>query len=201
MNPVGLQRKRTKGWQKPVGSVCVTRPGPWGNPFIPANRSEAAIRYCIDAFRWYLMFDEDGKALHAKATCYLSGKSLLCYCRIGALCHRDILLEAASQRLWQNYSVVGNRFVQLVENDIKFSAIIYPSIPLPDETMNRIAMCKSDIIPRSILPGRSIIGSYPSREDAFAAAASVIHIHYHDDSVKSGKWMKKDPIEFFSGNK
>lgn len=31
--PVRIQRKRTKGWKMPENTVCVTRPGPWGNPF------------------------------------------------------------------------------------------------------------------------------------------------------------------------
>ena len=31
--PVRIQRKRTKGWRLPPNTVCVTRPGKWGNPF------------------------------------------------------------------------------------------------------------------------------------------------------------------------
>ena len=31
--PKRIQRRRTKGWKMPEGAVCVTRPGPWGNPF------------------------------------------------------------------------------------------------------------------------------------------------------------------------
>lgn len=32
--PVRIQRKRTKGWKKPAGTVCVTRGTFWGNPFV-----------------------------------------------------------------------------------------------------------------------------------------------------------------------
>ena len=31
--PKRIQRKRTKGWRLPPNTVCVTRPGKWGNPF------------------------------------------------------------------------------------------------------------------------------------------------------------------------
>jgi hypothetical protein len=33
MKPTRIQRKREKGWRKPENTVCVTRPGKWGNPF------------------------------------------------------------------------------------------------------------------------------------------------------------------------
>lgn len=32
-SPIRIQRKRTKGWRMPENTVCVTRPGKWGNPF------------------------------------------------------------------------------------------------------------------------------------------------------------------------
>lgn len=31
--PERIQRQRTKGWRMPPNTVCVTRPGKWGNPF------------------------------------------------------------------------------------------------------------------------------------------------------------------------
>lgn len=31
--PLRIQRKRKSGWKMPANTVCVTRPGPWGNPF------------------------------------------------------------------------------------------------------------------------------------------------------------------------
>lgn len=36
--PERLQRRRTRGWRKAPGSVCVTRPGRWSNPFRPPTR-------------------------------------------------------------------------------------------------------------------------------------------------------------------
>lgn len=40
--PDRIQRKRTKGWRSPAGTVCVSRPGRYGNPFRPY--SSAIIR-------------------------------------------------------------------------------------------------------------------------------------------------------------
>jgi Domain of unknown function (DUF4326) len=31
--PSRIQRKRTRGWRMPANTICVTRPGKWGNPF------------------------------------------------------------------------------------------------------------------------------------------------------------------------
>ena len=31
--PERIRRYRTRGWRLPVGAKCVTRPGPFGNPF------------------------------------------------------------------------------------------------------------------------------------------------------------------------
>lgn len=37
--PIRIQRKRTKGWKMPPNTVCVTRPGRWGNQWrIGVNR-------------------------------------------------------------------------------------------------------------------------------------------------------------------
>jgi hypothetical protein len=31
--PIRIQRKRTKGWRLPPNTICVCRPGKFGNPF------------------------------------------------------------------------------------------------------------------------------------------------------------------------
>lgn len=33
LKPKRIQRKRTRGWKMPPNTVCVTRPGRWGNPY------------------------------------------------------------------------------------------------------------------------------------------------------------------------
>ena len=42
--PHRLQRRRTKGWWKPPGTVCVDRSSRWGNPFaVEAYGREQAL--------------------------------------------------------------------------------------------------------------------------------------------------------------
>jgi hypothetical protein len=42
MNPVRVQRKRTKGWRMPENTVYVGRGTIWGNPFVLNDRSGLA---------------------------------------------------------------------------------------------------------------------------------------------------------------
>lgn len=59
--PERIQRKRMKGWRMPEGAVCVTRPGPWGNPWEVEGLNKALMRSVSlaavrsDAF-WYAAF-------------------------------------------------------------------------------------------------------------------------------------------------
>lgn len=103
--PKRIQRKRTKGWRMPDGAVYVGRPTRWGNPF---NVSDyAAPSHCIADYRLYL----DGKlklpghysgelaaALFKTSIRHeLRGKDLACWCKEGAPCHADVLLEIANE--------------------------------------------------------------------------------------------------------
>jgi hypothetical protein len=112
-----IQRKRTKGWRMPPNTVSVTRPGMWGNPFRlgdfvikgdadPDYRGPFKMTYVITTakhanasftelktgeqvlewYRWYM-------GVAAKPMSILRGKNLACWCKVGALCHADILLE------------------------------------------------------------------------------------------------------------
>jgi hypothetical protein len=111
--PRRIKRERVKGWRMPADAVSVTRPGPWGNPFVagekPDKRSlnvwlwnlspghwdgvcpdaEAAVR----RFRLCLAGDE---ASHYAARKELTGRDLACWCELGAPCHGDVLLELAN---------------------------------------------------------------------------------------------------------
>jgi hypothetical protein len=119
MMPKRIQRKRTKGWRMPENAVSVTRPGKWGNPFVIGDyymrgdfrgdvgafrmiytstiAAHADSRYtkittaseAVEWFRWYMTqvkrdFSE------------LRGKDLACWCKEGAPCHADVLLEIAN---------------------------------------------------------------------------------------------------------
>lgn len=91
--PVRIQRSRAPGSKLPPNTVCVTR-GPgmkWGNPFIvgeaPWGREPFTVETSIAAFREWIK----GRDLSE-----LRGKNLACWCKLGAPCHADVLLELAN---------------------------------------------------------------------------------------------------------
>ena len=90
--PKRVQLKRTKGWRMPENTVYVGRGSMWGNPFrvTPEHSAEDAVR----DFRAYVVGRLDngvGYPLDA-----LRGKNLACWCKLGAPCHADVLLELAN---------------------------------------------------------------------------------------------------------
>lgn len=103
---IRIQRKRTKGWRMPEGTVYVGRPSGWGNPFaigvmkiLGAEVSENRLVVCpkdaaeaVIAFRWYL---EQSEARMARVR-ELRGKDLACWCPLHQPCHADVLLELAN---------------------------------------------------------------------------------------------------------
>lgn len=92
MSTVRVQRKRSRGFRLPAGTVCVTRPGPWGNPFPAAGE-----------FRRWLSGEIDRPELAARRAWILAnvgslrGRTLACWCPIGADCHGDVLVELADK--------------------------------------------------------------------------------------------------------
>lgn len=106
--PERIQRKRTKGWKMPPNTVCVTRPGPFGNPyrvgeelasvpFVDADyptRRFLTAEQAVQSFRDLLTGpDFDPTILREKWINPLRGKNLACWCKPGAPCHADVLLE------------------------------------------------------------------------------------------------------------
>ena len=111
-NPKRIQRKRTKGWRMPPGTVNVCRPTIFGNPFVGERAVEAyrewLLRVSSSAGLIARLFDVaiTGKLRGTpwanadsvlKKVPELSGKDLACYCKIGQPCHADVLLEIANQ--------------------------------------------------------------------------------------------------------
>lgn len=103
--PVRIQRKRTKGWKKPVGAVCVTRGTFWGNPFVvrpdlehgtAVGASYIAVGTAQDAVETYQEYLKECPDLVAAARKNLRGKNLACYCALDEACHADVLLEIAN---------------------------------------------------------------------------------------------------------
>ena len=93
MNPVRIQRKRTKGWRMPPGAIYVGRPTEGGNPYQTAQMTpEQAVRFF--RARWQrLRHTPSGQSYLA----YLRGHDLACWCALDQpFCHADVLLELAN---------------------------------------------------------------------------------------------------------
>ena len=96
--PIRIQRKRTKGWTQPQEAVYVGRPTQWGNPF---RASDVGRAEAVRLFR-SMLEDRDqrsrvGYPSDKSIRESLRGKVLMCWCRVGAPCHADVLLEIANQ--------------------------------------------------------------------------------------------------------
>lgn len=89
--PVRIQLKRTKGWRMPANTVKVDRTTKWGNPYVVGpwmNQHEviAEFRRMAKGSRYHDLSE-------------LRGKNLACWCKPGAPCHADVLLELANPEL------------------------------------------------------------------------------------------------------
>lgn len=104
--PMRVQRRRTKGWQMPPNTACVTRPTRFGNPFrVGLYRNYTAD----DALRDYRKWLERDPTIRSAENVFgqpptpaeivraLRGKNLACWCKPGEPCHADVLLEIANR--------------------------------------------------------------------------------------------------------
>lgn len=117
--PRRLQRRRTPGWRKPAGAVIIDRTSRWGNPWridgddrrgwrvfrlvdgietsvIPCASEAESHALAVDRYRAYLA--DERPDLIERARVELAGRDLLCPCHPGAVCHGDVLLDAAAGR-------------------------------------------------------------------------------------------------------
>lgn len=118
--PKRIQRQRTKGWRMPPNTVCVTRPGAFGNPmtlkdaieagYIRDKHDIAANEFLADCFRdwiagagsrggrdwWQGPESDNRKAEIIRRLPELRGKDLACWCPLDEPCHADVLLELAN---------------------------------------------------------------------------------------------------------
>jgi hypothetical protein len=115
-SPTRIQLSRRKGWRLPEGAVRVSRPGAFGNPFTREAAIESGYatdatwqEFVVECFRdwlgpsqsgrdWWQGPQSDGrrKAI-LNGLPSLRGKSLACWCKPGAPCHADVLLELANR--------------------------------------------------------------------------------------------------------
>ena len=117
ITPIRIQRSRKHKQESPNGLpiVYVGRPTKWGNPFKVTDQKghwfvindfdeplmffdekNEAINFCIESYKDYMLNEI---ALQTKNIIELKGKNLSCWCKIGGLCHADILLELANKKL------------------------------------------------------------------------------------------------------
>lgn len=104
--PIRIQRRRAKGWRMPEGAVYVGRGSPWGNPFVVGRDGTAAE--CVQLYAALLgglicisakagAIEQRAVLDHARAHLQdLRGRDLACWCRPGAPCHADLLLDLAN---------------------------------------------------------------------------------------------------------
>lgn len=105
-----IQLRRTAGWRMPEGAVHVARPGFWGNPFRHGDRAVAARLFRVwltGCMRTSDMLDAKPvrsnlpglRQVMLRQLPNLRGKTLACWCPVGAPCHGDVLLELANSPL------------------------------------------------------------------------------------------------------
>lgn len=128
MKPRRIQLQRRKGWTKPDNTVVVSRPSPWGNPFIaepaPAGgwlvavtgkqRGDARVNDIAREINATAPWPSRAAAVRAaveafrryhdnelsrqSARKHLGGRNLACWCPMGSACHVDVLLKLANDR-------------------------------------------------------------------------------------------------------
>jgi hypothetical protein len=91
--PRRYQRKRTIGADIPADAVYVGRPTIWGNPFVVGTTIAPTAEVAVELFRHHMTVGE-GRHLPIHE---LRGKSLICWCRLDAACHADVLLLLARE--------------------------------------------------------------------------------------------------------
>jgi hypothetical protein len=98
--PNRIQRKRTKGWKMPTGTLYVGRPTKWGNPFT----GQDAIKRYREIFVESIVLLKPGDTMFFNGREYtvddlkeLRGKDLVCWCPLNTPCHADELLEIVNR--------------------------------------------------------------------------------------------------------
>ena len=99
MNPQRIQRPYI--WPHPRQAVNVARPTKYGNPFRTGNPVADVASY----IRWLHNADPQpvrlGRRLYRPLTeadrAEITGKDLACHCKVGDLCHGDVLLRWANR--------------------------------------------------------------------------------------------------------
>lgn len=104
--PPRLRLSRARGARLPFTAVDVSPPGPWGNPFVVGKDGTAAE--CVHLYQQLLggflcvtakapVEAQRAARQHVLANIgTLRGRSLACWCRLGAPCHAEVLRDLAA---------------------------------------------------------------------------------------------------------
>jgi Domain of unknown function (DUF4326) len=92
-----IKRRRAAGWSKPAGAVSCTRakhPTLWGNPYrvgdrLPDGSVVADHDHAVDLYAALFRTDRERQE---KARAELAGKTLMCWCAPGRVCHVQTVL-------------------------------------------------------------------------------------------------------------
>ena len=114
MEPVRIQRKRTKGWKMPPNTVYVGRPTKWGNPYkigdigfayevLEKGKMIKTNQDAVEVYKKWLISDPSAPSIVGEVIQELRGKNLCCWCSLDEPCHADFLLQLASSPLITNY--------------------------------------------------------------------------------------------------
>lgn len=93
-HPMRVQLSRRKGYRKPAGTVVVSRPSKWGNPY-RASECEGGSRGAVECFR--VLVESEPETIAAIQN-ELRGKQLACWCPLDRPCHADVLAEIAEKK-------------------------------------------------------------------------------------------------------
>ena len=97
--PKRIQLSRQKGWRMPANTVKVDRTTMWGNRWEIGTHSNTlgrpveTVEEAVQLYRQLMWPDPHHRAWIRER---LRGKNLACWCKVGACCHADWLLEIAN---------------------------------------------------------------------------------------------------------
>ncbi len=105
--PRRIQRRRSKGWRMPPGAIYCGRPTDFGNRYAIGQEIEHVdgttvfvrdAAHAVKLFReWWDWQAERLPSMRTSIVHLLGGRDLLCWCRLDAPCHVDVLLELANK--------------------------------------------------------------------------------------------------------
>lgn len=101
--PIRIQLSRAKGWRMPPNTVKVDRSTRYGNPYrvgeplmIFGGEQVVEVIDAASAEQTVAAFRASANPHRNSLKTLLGGKNLACWCKPGAPCHADVLLELAN---------------------------------------------------------------------------------------------------------